>query len=46
MKKLFKKLEWWFDFYVTYFLFNDKKLNQYKHYMEIKYGKEYWEPKL
>lgn len=46
MKKLFKKLEWWFDFYVLYFLYNDKKLSQYKHYMEKKYGKQYWLLKL
>lgn len=46
MKKLFKKLEWWFDFYVVYFLYNDRDLKQYKWFMEKKYGKTFWEPKL
>ena len=25
MKKLLKKLEWWFDIYIAYFLYNDRK---------------------
>lgn len=39
MKKFFKKLEFWFDLYFVYFLYNSKKIDKYYEYMEKKWGK-------
>lgn len=38
MSKIFKKLEWWFDYYIAYFLYNGNKHDQYIEYMEKKWG--------
>ncbi len=37
MKKFFKKLEFWFDLYFVYFLYNGKKIDKYYEYMEKKW---------
>ena len=38
MKKLLKKLEWWFDIYIAYFLYNDRKKHHYYNYINQKYN--------
>ena len=40
MKKIFKKIEKWFDIYIVYFLYKSSKLNRYYDYMRQKYGNE------
>ncbi len=40
MKKLsifLKSLEWKFDYYIAYFLYNPKKVDRYHSYMKNKY---------
>lgn len=37
--KMLKKLEWWFDYYLAYFLYNGNKREKYKQYMEKKWNK-------
>jgi len=39
MKNVFRKLEWYFDFYIAYFLYNGNKRAKYNQYMEQKWGK-------
>lgn len=39
MKKIIKKLEWTFDYYIAYFLFNGNKRQKYNDYMEKKWGR-------
>ena len=38
MKQLLRKIELWFDIYVVYFLYNDKKLHRYYKMLENKWG--------
>lgn len=38
MKKLLKKLEWWFDIYIAYFLYNGRKKHHYYNYINKKYN--------
>lgn len=38
MKKLLKKLEWWFDIYIAYFLYSDTKKHRYYNYINQKYN--------
>lgn len=38
MKKLLKKIEFWFDYHIAYFLYNGNKRNEYKLYMKNKWG--------
>ena len=38
-KKFFKKLEFWFDLYFVYFLYNGNKTHKYYEYMNKKWGK-------
>lgn len=38
MKNVLKKLEWCFDFYIAYFLYNGNKRHRYQEYMEKKWG--------
>ena len=40
MKKFFKKLEFWFDLYFVYFLYNGNKTHKYYEYMNKKWGNE------
>lgn len=40
MKKVFRKLEWWFDYYLAYFLYNGNKRDKYNQYMEQKWGSQ------
>ena len=40
MSKIFKKLEWWFDYYIVYFLYNGNKHHLYIDYMEKKWGQK------
>ena len=37
------KLEWYIDYYFTYFLYNGGKHHKYFTYMEQKYGEEWYE---
>jgi hypothetical protein len=39
MKKLLKKIEWWFDYYFAWMMYNSKKQDRYIDYMEKKWGK-------
>ena len=38
MKKLLKKLEWWFDYYIAYFFYSDRKKHHYYNYINQKYN--------
>jgi hypothetical protein len=38
MKKLLKKIEFWFDYYIVYFLYNGNKKSDYEDYMKKKWG--------
>jgi len=38
MNKIIKKLDWWFDYYIAYFLYNGGKQDRYIEYMEKKWG--------
>ena len=40
MKKIFKKLDWWFDYYFAWMLYNGNKTHRYIEYMEKKWGKD------
>lgn len=37
---MFRKLEWFFDYYIVYFLYNGNKREKYIKYMESKWGKK------
>jgi len=41
MKRFLFNLKWFFDYYVIYFLYNDRKIKAYHHYMSRKYGNKY-----
>ena len=41
MKKFLKKLDWIFDYYIAYFLYNPNKLHRYHDYMTSKWGDKY-----
>jgi hypothetical protein len=43
MTKFKMKLEWYIDYYFTYFLYNGMKHDRYFSYMESKYGEEWYE---
>lgn len=38
MKNFINKLEYYFDYYVAYFLYNGNKRDRYHAYMRSKYG--------
>lgn len=38
MKKILRKLEWWFDYYIAWMLYNANKQHKYIEYMEKKWG--------
>lgn len=40
LKRVIKKIEFWFDVYVVYFLYNDRKLDRYYTYMRKKWGND------
>jgi hypothetical protein len=40
MKKILKKLEWWFDYYIAWMLYNGNKEDKYIEYMEKKWGNQ------
>jgi hypothetical protein len=37
LNKIFEKLIWIFDYYILYFMYNEKKLHRYHNYMKQKY---------
>lgn len=39
MMKIFKRIEFIFDYYIAYFLYNGNKRYRYEQYMKNKYGK-------
>ena len=39
MKKFLKKLDWIWDYYFVYFLYNGNKGHKYKQYMLQKWGR-------
>lgn len=38
MNKIFKKLDWWFDYYIAYFLYNGNKREKYNEYIKKKWS--------
>lgn len=38
MNKILKKLDWWFDYYFVWMLYNGNKQHRYIEYMEKKWG--------
>lgn len=40
MKKWLKRFDFWFDYYIGYFLTNGNKVDRYNEYMEKKWGKQ------
>lgn len=40
INKVFKKLDWWFDYYFAWMLYNGNKTHRYIEYMENKWGKK------
>ena len=40
MRKLLKKLEWWFDYYIAWMMYNGNKRDRYISYMESKWNKK------
>ena len=40
MKKILKKLDWWFDYYIAWLFYNGNKQDKYIEYMENKWGKQ------
>lgn len=38
MKKILKKIEWFFDYYFVWMLYNGNKPHRYIDYMQKKYG--------
>jgi hypothetical protein len=39
IRKILKKLDWTYDYYILYFMYNERKLDRYNKYMEQKWGK-------
>ena len=39
MKKFLKNIEWWFDYYIAWLMYNGNKRDRYIEYMEQKWGK-------
>lgn len=39
MKRIFKKIEWYFDYYILFMFFNGNKTHRYIEYMEKKWKK-------
>jgi hypothetical protein len=37
MKKLFKKVDWWFDYYFAWMFYNGMKQDRYVDYMRTKW---------
>jgi hypothetical protein len=37
MKRILKKLDWWFDCYIAYFSYNGNKQHRYIEYMKKKW---------
>lgn len=40
LKKVLKKLDWAYDYYILYFMYNERKIDRYYQYMESKWGKQ------
>lgn len=38
---MLKKIAWFFDYYILYFLYNERKINRYHRDMINKYGDKY-----
>lgn len=41
MKSILKKVDWFIDYYLVYFLYNTNKLDRYDVYMKEKWGENY-----
>lgn len=41
MKRLLTKVEWIFDYYIAYLLYNPRKFDRYHDYMKQKWGEKY-----
>lgn len=37
MKRILKKIEWWFDYYIAWLMYNGNKQDRYIDYMEKKW---------
>lgn len=44
MKKLIRTLQWKFDYYIGYFLYNPRNRHRYHRYMYTKYPEKYPDP--
>jgi hypothetical protein len=40
MKKILKKIDWWFDYYIAWMMYSPRKKDRYIDYMEQKWGKK------
>jgi hypothetical protein len=38
VKKILKKFDWWFDYYIAWMFYNGNKTHRYIEYMEKKWG--------
>jgi hypothetical protein len=38
MKRILKKIEWWFDYYIAWMFYNGNKTHRYFEYMDKKWG--------
>jgi|LauGreDrversion4_2_1035121.scaffolds.fasta_scaffold221489_4 hypothetical protein len=38
-KKILRKLDWWFDYYIAWMFYNGNKTHKYIEYMEKKWNK-------
>ena len=41
MKKILNKIDWIWDYYFVYFLYNANKIKRYHNYMAGKWGEKY-----
>ena len=41
MIKIFKEIEWFFDYYFAWLFYNARKFDRYHNYMMTKWGKRY-----
>jgi len=38
IRKILKKIDWTWDYYFVYFMYNERKLDRYHNYMKQKWG--------
>ncbi len=45
ISKILKKIDWIWDYYFVYFMYNANKLSRYNRYMKNKWGEKFIENK-